>query len=106
MPLGDEDTQGQSLAGDAHPVDGITGLLPSERRRKPNADAPDMLWFERGLRPDQASLVLRDPALLGILAHPGLHVSTYPSRIGRVFAHECGIEVLSIRGTLAPNSSP
>jgi hypothetical protein len=39
MLLGDADAQGQSLAGDAHPVDGTTGHLPSERRRKPNADA-------------------------------------------------------------------
>lgn len=106
MPLGGEDAQGQSLAGDVHPADGITGLLPSKRRRKPNADAPDMLWFERRLRPDQASLVLRDSALLGIPAHPGLLVSTCPSRNGRVFAHERGIKVQSICGTLAPTNSP
>jgi hypothetical protein len=39
-------------------------------------------------------------------AHPGFLVSTCPSRIGRAFAHQRGIKVPGIRGTLAPNSSP
>ena len=67
----------------------------------------NMLWFERGLRPDQASLVLRDPALLGILAHPGLLVSTYPSWIGRdtcLRARDRG--AARPWNTPAPNSSP
>jgi len=84
MLLGDEDAQGQSLAGDAHPVDGITGHLPSERRRKPNADASTTCFgLSEGFGPIRRPFVLRDPALLGILAHPGLLVSTCPSWIGR-----------------------
>jgi alkylhydroperoxidase/carboxymuconolactone decarboxylase family protein YurZ len=43
---------------------------------QPYADAPDMLRFQRGLRPDQASLVPRSPAPLGILAHQGFLVGT------------------------------